>query len=164
MNLSFQQALVFLLRSSGVGAGQISWGSTASLDSPGSPYYNEVPEPPTAIPFVVLLIPDSSKDETFSDTYIETYRPEIHVVGVEVNVMDLGSPTSDFSVISFLDSYAATPAEINGNRFECAHFLRKDWRLDRDQTREKSPDGQRVWVASAKYEAIVTVQYPTRPR
>ncbi len=158
MNLTFQQALVFLLRGSGVGPGEIVWGSTISLDSGGSPYYNEVPEPPTGFPFVVLLIPDSEVHWTFSSDYVETFHPEIHLVGVEDHVVRLGSPTSDESVYSFLDPISENPGILVGNRFQCCQFLRKDFRLDRDTTRERAPDGQRVWVASAKYEAVCNVQ------
>ncbi len=158
MNYTFQQALVFLLRGSNITG--ITWGSTATLDSTGSPYFQEIPEPLSKFPFpyVILLIPDSTVAWTQNQYGIETYTPEVHVVGYEADVVRLGSPNSDESVLSFLDALSDAPQVLCGNRFECCGWMRKDWRLDRDSTKERAPDGQRVWVASAKYEALVTIQ------
>lgn len=147
---SFHESLVSILRASAVSG--ISWGESAS------PYYDEVPEPPPAFPFVSYEIPDSTIEHAFSGNYIEKYLPTIYVVCLEQSVATLTSPYIAGSVFYFLDSYAQNPTPFSGSGFSCMQFIRLGYSLKRD-TSLRSPAGGRVWIASATYEALVQAPY-----
>lgn len=144
---SLHETLVAALRNSGVAG--IAWGET------GSPYYQQVPEPPPAFPYVVFDIPDSEVVHETDDNYRELYKPEITIVAEEPTIHALSSPYSLFSVLHFLDQMRNSPQLLNGQNFEVIQFLRLNYRVYRADD-ARSPEGGRVWLASAVYDTILS--------
>lgn len=143
--LTLHSSIVRLLRSSGVP--RFTWGQD------GSPYYDEVPEPPPAFPYVVFEVPESSVESTYEAVYAENYAPVFHVVGTEANIETVASPYGNESVVAFLDAQSRDPHVFSGDNFDCEMFVRRNWTLRREPLR--ASDGARVWIASATYDAIV---------
>ena len=152
-SLTFQDSLIAMLRGSGLAG--IVWGANAS------PYF-KVPEPPPDFPYVVLEIPESEVGHTQGPTYSEAYKAMVHIVGVESNIEALSSPYQHGAVFHFLDSYANDPQLLSGKGFETVEFIRKSYVLAEDEGGKRGPTGERVYVASAQYDAIVDPPYPSR--
>ena len=149
------EVLVNALRTSGIT--DILWGEEHS------PYYDQVPEPSPAFPYVVIELPDSEVAHTFGgdyppqtevlSPYLETYRPAFHVYheeGFSVSPYLLGT------VLRFLDSFRDHPEALNGTGFDVIQFTRQSWALNREPIR--APDGGRVWVANATYALMVNTR------
>lgn len=149
--LIFHDSLVAVMRASAVPG--VTWADPGEDDPVGSPYYEEVPEPAPPFPYVAYELPDSSIEHSFEqDSYVETWRPTIYVVGLREHVVPLSSPHEDGSLIKFLDGLMETPEELDGDNFECLKFIRVGYRLYRDRSR--GPTGARVWFAAVPYEAM----------
>lgn len=172
------QAFVAVLRASGLSVATIPDPPERDYDWRWQPYYKDAKEPQPAFPFVVYDIPNSNGPEhTFGDSYPELLNVEVKVVGVNPWIHYLGSPWGDpqSSVMAFLDSLSDQPFVFNGARYICCRFIRKDWELVEDDTRQPDPlpgqpQGQaapvygNVYVARANYEMEIGATYPTRTR
>jgi hypothetical protein len=162
MYRSINEAIVDQLRRSGVGNGAIVWASPdEDMDGVGSPYYDEVPEPPPPYPYVFFTIPDSDKEDNFDGGWIEIYRPTITVVGLVANIQEMAMPSIVGSVHYFLDQFHDTPDVFSGDGYTCESFVRHSFSLRRDQFR--GPSGERVWTGIGVYEVRTFVLYRATP-
>lgn len=145
---TLQEVIVDVLRNSLVP--YITWGATAS------PYYQEVPEPPPVFPYVVFDVPESKIERQFDSKLIEVYEPVIHVIGLEDHIEKSLSPYHADSIFSYLEGISEDLSKFSSDYFECEEFLRTNWVLKKDPTR--GPTGERVWIATADYSAIVALK------
>lgn len=154
-------ALVAFLRACPVSG--ITWApeqTDPSIGVEGSPYYDEVPEPAPAFPYVVIEADPSNPELSFEEGYDEKYTFTVYIVGIGTNIEALSTPygLATTSVIAYLDSKINAPEAFDGDNFKCTGWLRTDWSLKRDEERDEA--GNRVYVASAKYEMIVNATLP----
>ncbi len=163
-------AITAILRASAVVG--VDWGDRAS------PWYEQVPEPPPAFPYVAYRIDPSSishnldtPGENNVSAYVEKFVVTVEVVALRNDIINLASPYVDGSITRFLDAYAHAEMweQLDGVNYYCMKFTRADgWVIHQDPSLRDSHDnllvgGSRVWKAEIPYDFWVSAAYPQAP-
>ena len=141
-----QDSIVGVLRGSAISG--IDWGSTAS------PYYEQVPEPAPAYPYLVFEVDDSSMEWHTELAYSEMYVATFHLICLEDDVASLGSPYETTSPFNYLDGKADELTVYDGDGFNVQEFHRTSWALKMLKD-YRGPGGERVYDVQARYGIMV---------